>query len=291
MRFLLGCALAACAAFGQSEPNGAGLERGTLPPQWATGGPDCSALPKWEVHEYNRDFSILRESGCTNYEKPFLFLFFGSDRALLLDTGAGVPGTAEEVLSLLDHRAGTRLPLIVAHTHGHGDHVAGDKEFAGMEGVTLVPAKIPDIVKAFGIEGWPGGAGSIDLGNRTLDVIPIPGHDPVSVAFYDRRTGVLLTGDSLYPGRLYVADFAAYSASIQRLVDFTRDKPVAHILGNHIEQTSTPYLDYPIRTKYQPEEHELALGRAHLLELNAALHEMSAHPEKRALRDFTIWPR
>jgi len=272
----------------QSEPNGDGLDRGSLPDRWASGGPNCDTLPKWQVHQYNENFYILRESGCTNYEKPFLFLFFGSERALLLDTGAGDADTAEPVKALLARK---HRPLIVAHTHGHGDHIAGDKQLAALQDVVVIPPKIDDIKTTFGIRQWPGDVGSIDLGNRRLDVIPIPGHDAVSVAFYDRATGILLTGDTLYPGRLYISDFPLYMASIERLVEFTSDKPVAHILGNHIEQTSTPYLDYPIRTKYQPDEHALALGRASLLELSAALEEMKAHPVRQALRDFTIWPR
>jgi len=31
---------------------------------------------------YNPDLYIIRESGGANYEKPFLYLFFGKDRAL-----------------------------------------------------------------------------------------------------------------------------------------------------------------------------------------------------------------
>jgi hypothetical protein len=94
----------------------------------------------------------------------------------------------------------------------------------------------------------------------------------------------------LYPGRLYVQDAAAFTQSIQRLVDFTRDKLVTHILGNHIEQTRTAYLDYPVRTVYQPDEHALELGRAHLLELNEALRSLGGGMRRVALRDFTIWP-
>jgi hydroxyacylglutathione hydrolase len=124
-----------------------------------------------------------------------------------------------------------------------------------------------------------------------LDVLAIPGHQPFTVAFYDRRTGILLTGDTLYPGRLYVFDFAAFTASVQRLVDFTRARPVAHIFGCHIEQSRTPFLDYPIVTKYQPEEHVLELSHAHLIELNEAVKSMAGQAVRYALRDFTIWPR
>jgi hydroxyacylglutathione hydrolase len=121
-------------------------------------------------------------------------------------------------------------------------------------------------------------------------VIPIPGHDKLSVAFYDRQTGILHAGDSLYPGRLYIDDFAAFTKSTQRLVDFTADKIVTHIVGCHIEQTRTPYLDYPIGSMYQPDEHSLDLSRGELLELNQALRAMGGHPVRLALRDFTIWP-
>ena len=37
----------------------------------------------------NQDLCIFRESGCASYEKPFLYLLFGKEKALLLDTGAG----------------------------------------------------------------------------------------------------------------------------------------------------------------------------------------------------------
>jgi hydroxyacylglutathione hydrolase len=70
------------------------VETGTLPRSWVTGGPNCLEVADWQVHAYNSSFFILRESGCTNYEKPFLYLIFGKDRALLVDTGAGPVDTA-----------------------------------------------------------------------------------------------------------------------------------------------------------------------------------------------------
>jgi hydroxyacylglutathione hydrolase len=273
--FLFGLTLAA-------QPN---LEPGTLPASWITGGPNCLEIPDWQVHQYNSTFFILRESGCTNYEKPFLFLILGKDRALLVDTGAGSVDTATFTKKLI-----AKLPLTVVHTHAHGDHVGGDKGFAGLADVTLIPAAVDAEQKAFGIANWPDQPGSIDLGDRIIDVIAIPGHQAAHVAYYDRKTGILLTGDHLYPGRLYIADFPAYVASTQRLVQFTESHPVAHILGNHIEQTSTPYVDYPTGTKYQPNEHSLELGRANLLELMSALEALHGKPAKVFLRDLTIYP-
>jgi glyoxylase-like metal-dependent hydrolase (beta-lactamase superfamily II) len=138
---------------------------------------------------------------------------------------------------------------------------------------------------------WPEEIGAIDLGGRVVDVIPIPGHQAAHVAYYDRRTAILLTGDHLYPGRLYITDFAEYLASTRRLVEFTATRPVAHVAGCHIEQSATPFVDYPVGTRYQPREHSLELGRAHLLELAAGLEAMQGKPVRAYYRDFTIWPR
>jgi len=179
---------------------------------------------------------------------------------------------------------------VVVHSHGHGDHVAGDAQFKGRANTTLVPASAAALTSFFGLQAWPDTSTTYALSGRLIDVIPIPGHEPASIALYDRRTGLLLTGDTLYPGRLYVRDGAAFAASIQRLVAFTRDKPVAHILGAHVENMRTPYLDYPEGTQYQPDEHALELGRAHLLELNDALMEMRGAIVRRVFRDFTVWP-
>jgi hydroxyacylglutathione hydrolase len=271
------------------------IEPGVLPASWITGGPNCLEIPGWQVHEYNTTFYILRESGCTHYEKPFLYLIFGKERALLVDTGAGEsdagPFTQRLISKWLLQNKRASIALVVSHSHGHGDHVAGDKTFEGMPNVSLVPATVEAEQKAFGIAAWPDQPGTIDLGDRVIDVLAIPGHQVAHLAYYDRKTGILLTGDHLYPGRLYVTDFPAYLESTRRLVRFTEGKTVTHILGCHIEQSSTPYVDYPVGTKYQPHEHSLELGRAHLLELLAGLEMMQGTPQKVLYRDFTIFPR
>ena len=284
------CALAAITVASAQTPPA--LETGTLPASWITGGPNCLEVPGWQVHQYNPAFFILRESGCTNYEKPFLYLIFGKTRALLVDTGAGPVDTAAFTAKLsakwLKQNQRASISLMVVHSHAHGDHIAGDKDFAGLPDVTLIPATVDAEQKAFGIINQQG---SIDLGDRIVDVIAIPGHQPAHVAYYDRKTGILLTGDHLYPGRLYITDFPAYVASTQRLVEFTESHPVTHILGCHIEQSSTPYVDYPTGTTYQPHEHTLELGRAHLLELMSGLESLHGKPAKVFLRDLTIYPR
>jgi hydroxyacylglutathione hydrolase len=296
LRLVLGAILTAAVIVAQApQPNGAGVARGVLPDRWQVSGPECPPDPHFQVHEYNPDLVILRESGCSNYEKPFLYLIFGKTRVLMLDTGAGKTDVADVVQGViaawLKRNGRETIPLFVAHTHAHGDHISGDPQLKLLPATTVVALTPAAVQTFFGFKDWPEEIVTFDLGERILDVIPIPGHEPSSIAVYDRQTGMLFTGDTLYPGRLYVRDAAAYTRSIQRLVDFTRGKIVTHVLGNHIEEARTPYLDYPVGTKYQPDEHVLELGRAQLLELNDALHTMNGTVVRMAMRDFTIWPQ
>ena len=278
-----------------AQPDGAGVRLGVLPKAWLPGGPKCIEMPEFQIHEYNEDFYILRQNGCSNFEKPFLYLLFGKDKALLLDTGAGKTEVARVVTNIISkwlaRNKREAIPLIVAHTHAHGDHTAGDAQLKNLPNTTLIAPNLNAVQAFFAIKNWPDEVVQYDLGERVLDVIPIPGHEATSIAIYDRQTAVLFTGDTLYPGRLYVGDPVQFTHSIQRLVDFTCNKIVTHILGNHIENTRTPYLDYRIGTIYQPDEHALELGRGELLELNEALHQMNGKLRRMAMRDFTIWPK
>ena len=149
-----------------------------------------------------------------NPEKPFLYLIFGENKALLEDTGVatlmadGTRGTliptAAVIADLLakwaEKKKHAPVSLIVIHSHSHSDHTAGDDQLKAMPNVQYVAPIPAEIQKAAGIANWPTDLGQIDLGGRVVDVIPFPGHDVASIALYDRRTGNLLTGDSLYSG-------------------------------------------------------------------------------------------
>jgi hydroxyacylglutathione hydrolase len=285
------CAACARHAGGPSTP----LEQGDLGNTWYAGGKSCEGAPSFRVRPYNDDFVILRQAACTNYEKPFLYLVFGNDRALLLDTGAGSTDPVTPVDTLIRawaKRHGRPVPpLVVAHSHGHGDHVAGDTLFAKRSNTVVVGRDTAAVRAFFAIQHWPTDSSTFDLGGRVLDILPIPGHQPASIALYDRRTGILLTGDTFYPGRLYVRDTAAFARSIARLADFSRHHRVTHILGTHIEQQRTPYRDYPVGTVDQPDEHVLDLTPAQLFELDSAVQAMRGHMTRTLLRDVTIWPQ
>lgn len=282
------------------SPRAAQLEPGIFPDSWISGGPGCDTEPEIQVHAYNRDLFILRQSLCTKFEAPFLYLLFGTEQALLVDTGAGGIAIQEAVAGVIQDwlaRSGMNsIELVVVHTHGHADHTAGDSQFAGQPNTTLVPATVAAVQEFFGIANWPTDIGSHDLGGRMLDVIPIPGHHASHIAIYDRRTGLLLTGDSLYPGRLYVlgatskGNWRIYQASIQRLVDFAATRPVSFVLGAHIEMSSRPMEQFAFRSTHHPNEHPLELRIEHLLELHRAVSALGSTPRVEKRDHFVIFP-
>jgi glyoxylase-like metal-dependent hydrolase (beta-lactamase superfamily II) len=90
------------------------------------------------------------------------------------------------------------------------------------------------------------------------------------VIFYDRSTGLLFSGDFLLPGRILVDDLAAYRASARRVAAFVKDRPVTAVLGGHIEKNQAGSL-FPWQASAHPDERALALTKADLLALPAAL--------------------
>ncbi len=267
---------------------------GTFPAMWINGGPNCGVEPSIQVHWYNDDLCILRQSLCTNFEAPFMYLIFGQTKVLMQDTGAGGIQIRVKAWEVIDQwlaaKGQASIARVISHSHGHGDHVSGDSQFNGQPNTTVVGTSQTAVKNFFGITTWPTQIVQYDLGGRIIDVIPIPGHHSSHIALYDRRTGILFTGDTLYPGRLYISDKAAYKASIQRMIDFVAGKPVCHVLGTHIEMSNTPTVDFPIGSTSHPNEHPLQLGLEHLLELDAALDAMGSNIVYQEHDDFIIYP-
>lgn len=138
---------------------------------------------------------------------------------------------------------------------------------------------------------WPSSIVEYDLGGgRIVDVVAIPGHQSAHVAMYDRDTGIVLTGDTLYPGRCYISSFSQYRDSLERLVEFLKDKPASWVLGTHIEMTARPGVDFPFGATDHPNEHPLELTRSHLIELRDAVVAMQDAPQVEVHDDFIVWP-
>jgi glyoxylase-like metal-dependent hydrolase (beta-lactamase superfamily II) len=277
----------------------AGPVAGSLDVRWIHGAPSRrrSADPPIQVHAFDEHTYVLRQSKAVHYEAPFLYLLFGNDRALLLDTGATADSVLFPLRATVDGGIDRWLAahprdsyeLIVAHTHGHGDHVAADGQFVGRPATTVVGREALAVCEFFGLDRWPDQVVALDLGGRILDLTAIPGHHRASIAVYDPWSGFLLTGDTVYPGRLYVEDMTAFAASLDRLVDLAESRDVRHVMGCHIEMTSTPARDYPIGSTYQPDEPPLQMSVDRLRAVRDAAHAVADRPGPHWYDDFAIF--
>jgi glyoxylase-like metal-dependent hydrolase (beta-lactamase superfamily II) len=177
-------------------------------------------------------------------EEVICYLVLGTKRAVLFDTGMGISNIREVAEGL------TTLPISVLNSHTHNDHVGDNWRFNDVYGMdttfTRVDAKgsredaqaeiapgeicgdLPSgfnaaeyVTKPFHISHWIHDHDKIDLGERILEVISIPGHTPDSIALMDEKNGLLFTGDTFYLGPIWLfrpeTDLDAYVASVKRL--------------------------------------------------------------------------
>lgn len=256
--------------------------------------------PGFQVHAYDPHTYVLRQSKTANYEGPFIYLLFGNERALLLDTGATADSPLRTVVDgLMSDWLAANAPagpggapagygLVVAHTHAHGDHVAGDKLFADRPDTTVVGREVEAVREFFGFTDWPGQEVTFDLGGRVLEITGIPGHHPASILIYDPWSGFLLTGDTFLPGRLYAYDYPEFLASMDRMVDFASTRAVTHVMGCHVEMSMRPGRDYPIGSTYQPDEVPIQMTVGQLVAARDAA-KASTKPGVHKFDDFIIY--
>jgi len=139
------------------------------------------------------------------------FLLTGTERALLIDSGMAVKNAKEIAESLTD------LPVSLLNTHGDIDHIGSNQEF---ESVYMNPAECANYCRYARITPvWDGDI--IDLGDRPIEIITIPGHTPGSIALLDKKYRVLFGGDSIQDGSIFMfgpaRDIFAYPHSLRKL--------------------------------------------------------------------------
>lgn len=146
------------------------------------------------------------------------FLLTGTKEALLIDSGLKTRNAKEIAQSL------TELPVRLLNTHADPDHVGSNPEF---ETVYMNPAECSNYHKTHHKTGeitpvWDGDV--IDLGDRPLEIITIPGHTPGSIAVLDRKKRVLISGDPIQDGDIFMfgiqREMEAYRHSLKKLKKF-----------------------------------------------------------------------
>lgn len=175
------------------------------------------------VEEIDRDTFAISEY--KHWEETHCYLLCGEKAAALIDTGLGVSNIKQIVDRL------TELPIIVAATHVHWDHIGGHKYFDTVSvheaEKEWLSCKFPIPLQAvkyqltrqacnfpstFHLDDYQIFRGKpkmilhnrdcLDLGGRELFVIHTPGHSPGHCCYYEPKRKYLYSGDLIYKGCL-----------------------------------------------------------------------------------------
>ena len=114
----------------------------------------------------------------------------------------------------------TSLPLILINTHADRDHISGNGAF---EEAYMSPAE-EENYRAHGNTGKIAplhDGDEIDLGGRILKIIDLPGHTKGSIAILDTKNCVLVGGDSIQDGKIFMfgpqRNLKTYIESLEKL--------------------------------------------------------------------------
>lgn len=162
---------------------------------------------------------IQIDSKTWRFEDGFVrfFLLEGDERAVLIDSGVDCPNAADLAKEL------TEKSVILLNTHGDGDHTSGTLGFKEICIHHLDYDNCDMKIRYPGVSPVEINDGDvIDLGNRPLRIIHIPGHTKGSVAILDIKNRVLFAGDSVQKGHIYMfgskREPEKYAASLDKLI-------------------------------------------------------------------------
>lgn len=148
------------------------------------------------------------------------FLLEGSKEALLIDSGMQI-NNAKDIAKTL-----TTLPIKLLNTHADRDHLGSITQF---DTFYMNPAEASNFYHTQGQNGdfVPIENGDVlDLGDRELEIISLPGHTPGSIAVLDRKAKRLFSGDPIQDGSIFMfgvqREIHAYRKSLKKL-DAYRD--------------------------------------------------------------------
>ena len=231
-----------------------------------------------------------------HWEETHCYLLNGSERSLLIDTGLGICNIYDEVIKLTDK------PITAIATHIHWDHIGGHKyfpEFYAHENelnwlrgefpltikqiieMVLDRCDLPEGYDASKYEFFQGNPvrvlmdnDTIDLGNRSVQVLHTPGHSPGHMCLWEKEFGYLFTGDLVYKDTLFAyfpsTDPKAYLNSLERVSSL----PVRCLFPGHHSLAIQPEILVRMRDTFRQ------------LQNNGKLHHGSG---KHDYGDWAVW--
>lgn len=166
-----------------------------------------------DIVKISDHFWIFEENGVRS------FLFEGDRRAMLIDTGFGTLQIRELAEGLTD------LPIFLVNTHTDKDHTGRNADF---KPVYMHPAEMDHYKNALPKDCcmedvcplWEGDI--IDLGYWKFEVILTPGHTPGSIMLLEREKRMLISGDSIQNGDIFMfgagRNMQAFLSSLKKMI-------------------------------------------------------------------------
>lgn len=176
-----------------------------------------------------------------------------SREAIIIDPGDEAGYLAEKIESL------QAKPIAILATHGHFDHVLAASELQLMYRVPFVMCKLDQFLLdrmtqtaehflGHAIVEFPPKISQslqdkevIRFGKISLFVVSTPGHTPGSVSFYEKESGCLFVGDTIFSGGgvgrtdFFYSDKSKLSSSVQHILTFPSSMK---LFSGHGEETT-----------------------------------------------------
>lgn len=210
----------------------------------------------FDVDYINSKTYSLIEPQSSQYNVSYLLI--GNSKAIMFDTGSGENQAVDgfKIKPIIDQL--TQVPTTLLMSHFHFDHNQNISEFNTVgfpdlpflrQSVTtnntynfsaedLFLGNYPSQVL---VNEWHPVNTDIDLGNRIIQIVNIPGHTNESVAIIDKTNKMAFLGDYLYNGALFLfdnGDLAVYKESVEYLISILNDD--YKLFGAH----GTPEIEY-----------------------------------------------
>ncbi len=166
------------------------------------------------------------------------YLILGDERAIMFDTGCGeneVKGNSK-IKYILDKI--TTLPVTLIQSHFHFDHNQNIHEFEqiAFPDLPILRERVSseglfqysqddlfegDYPSEITVDEWFPMETNIDLGGQVIQLVHVPGHSHESVAIRIPSSKMILLGDFLYNGALFLFhndDLAVYQQTVDHLI-------------------------------------------------------------------------
>jgi len=227
----------------------------------------------FDRREMNNGITLLWEPHVHPLIQTNIWYVHGRDRDLLIDAGNGLRSLRKEIADLMDKpllAVATHIHFDhVGSLHEFDTRVVHEAEAEAMENysefTTLLKKDLPDdLIQGMALDGYPiegdyliealpeegydleaycitsteatqtvKDGDRIDLGDRSLEVIHLPGHSPGSIGLWEAQTGILFSGDAVYDGVLIDtmpdSDINDYITTMKRLDNL----PVSLVHAGH----------------------------------------------------------